>query len=492
MEVSPLPESSGGGGGGGASEEDGMRLGEGEGSEQYHTVGGGNRWPPQETLALLKIRSDMDASFKDSGLRAPLWEEISRRMSELGYARSAKKCKEKFDNTQKYHKRTKEGRSRKSNGKSYKFFEQLEAIDGCRSSRFQFLATYAANQKSSSVIDATPCSVYSPSMQFFDNSSTSTTSTPSRDESEGTRRKKKKRRKLSEFFDGLMAKVIEKQESLQRKFVEAVERFERDRMAREEAWKLQELERIKRERELLAREREIVAAKDAAVLSFLQKFSNETEPFTFPSPSPLPLPVQVSIPEKQKLPIPKLKTTTERFIPIRSSSRWPKEEIEALIKLRTNFEIRYQEHGPKGPLWEEVSAEMKKLGYDRNPKRCKEKWENMNKYFKRVKESSSTKVRTEDSKTCPYFHQLDALYSGKRRKVESSVNSGNELKPEELLMHMMRRQEDPESATTDDGGGGNLDGESDGYRNDRSSLPAMDESLPKTDDDRRGSYFCPG
>jgi hypothetical protein len=32
------------------------------------------RWPRQETLALLQIRSEMDGSFRD----ATLWEEISR------------------------------------------------------------------------------------------------------------------------------------------------------------------------------------------------------------------------------------------------------------------------------------------------------------------------------------------------------------------------------------------------------------------------------
>ena len=40
--------------------------------------GGGNRWPRPETLALLRIRSEMDKAFRDSTLKAPLWEEISR------------------------------------------------------------------------------------------------------------------------------------------------------------------------------------------------------------------------------------------------------------------------------------------------------------------------------------------------------------------------------------------------------------------------------
>lgn len=39
---------------------------------------GGNRWPRQETLALLQIRSDMDLLFRDSSGKGPLWEEISR------------------------------------------------------------------------------------------------------------------------------------------------------------------------------------------------------------------------------------------------------------------------------------------------------------------------------------------------------------------------------------------------------------------------------
>lgn len=38
----------------------------------------GNRWPQQETLALLKIRSDMDVAFRDANLKAPLWEDVSR------------------------------------------------------------------------------------------------------------------------------------------------------------------------------------------------------------------------------------------------------------------------------------------------------------------------------------------------------------------------------------------------------------------------------
>lgn len=75
---------SGGGGGGeaagvagtssgGFSEEDKLLR-----MEESERNSGGNRWPRQETLALLQIRSDMDVAFRDSSLKGPLWDEVSR------------------------------------------------------------------------------------------------------------------------------------------------------------------------------------------------------------------------------------------------------------------------------------------------------------------------------------------------------------------------------------------------------------------------------
>ncbi|KGN62133.1 trihelix transcription factor GT-2 [Cucumis sativus] len=421
----------------------------------------GNRWPREETMALLKVRSSMDTAFRDASLKAPLWEEVSRKLGELGYNRNAKKCKEKFENIYKYHKRTKDGRSGKSNGKNYRYFEQLEALDN-----HSLLPSQADSMEeipriipNNVVHNAIPCSVVNPGANFVETTttslSTSTTSSSSK-ESGGTRKKK---RKFVEFFERLMNEVIEKQEKLQKKFVEALEKCEVERLAREEEWKMQELARIKKERERLNQERSIAAAKDAAVLSFLKVFSEQGGTVQFPEN----LLLMENLTEKQDDANGERNTSTQENINNGnsnqiSSSRWPKEEIDALIQLRTNLQMKYQDNGPKGPLWEEISLAMKKLGYDRNAKRCKEKWENINKYFKRVKESN--KKRPEDSKTCPYFQQLDALYKQKSKKViNNPANPNYELKPEELLMHMMGSQEEthqPESAT-DDGEAENAD-----------------------------------
>lgn len=77
------PESGGGGATSGGSSEIGLGGGGGSSSggfmiEEGEKNSGGNRWPRQETIALLKIRSEMDHVFRDSSLKGPLWEEVSR------------------------------------------------------------------------------------------------------------------------------------------------------------------------------------------------------------------------------------------------------------------------------------------------------------------------------------------------------------------------------------------------------------------------------
>ncbi|KAK4490192.1 hypothetical protein RD792_000849 [Penstemon davidsonii] len=507
---------------------------------------GGNRWPRQETLALLKIRSDMDVAFRDSSLKGPLWDEVSRKMAELGFQRSAKKCKEKFENVYKYHKRTKEGRSSKPEGKSYRFFDQLAALENAPPLSFapppprpqpqpppatpiavappqppnpnnnlpmpSHISTTISSSSPSPLSVAPPnmavtqttsfqqpiqqvihtsnppqSHTFQPSqphlpMSFLSNSTSSSTSS---DEDIQMRRGKK--RKWKDFFEKLMMDVVHKQEEMQRKFLDTLEKRERDRMAREEAWRVQEMARLNREHELLVQERSVASAKDNAVIAFLQKVTDQhnlqipiNKIASAPPPPPQPqVPMQVQTPvenphhppppQKQQQPQPQPPPPPQSTFPPTttvvsamgstppaptptptptpqtmtvvtinkpldvskfdnggdsnqpSSSRWPKAEVEALIKLRTNLELKYQDSGPKGPLWEEISSAMAKIGYNRSSKRCKEKWENINKYYKKVKESN--KRRPEDSKTCPYFHQLDAIYKEKAKNPVGSYSN---------------------------------------------------------------------
>ncbi|KAF8377161.1 hypothetical protein HHK36_030534 [Tetracentron sinense] len=438
--ISGLTGNSGGGDSAG-NHEAGVGVGGaitgGFGREKSDRNSAGNRWPRQETLALLKIRSDMDVAFRDSALKGPLWEEVSRKLAELGYHRTAKKCKEKFENVYKYYKRTKEGRSSRPDSKTYRFFDQLEALDS-----HPLLPSHSPEKLQTPLMAEMPTNLsqiivpsrsQNPTTDFL-SPSTSPSSSSGKEPEENS----KKKRKMAAFFDRLMKDVIEKQEVLQKKFIEALEKRENDRMVREEAWKMQEFERMNREHEIIVQERSMTAAKDAAVIAFLQKISEESNP-------PVQLPENPS--SSQKILDYRRLENAENFIR-RSSSRWPKAEVQALIKLRTSLDLKYQETGPKGSLWEEISSAMKKLGYNRSSKRCKEKWENINKYFKRVKERNTK--RLEDSKTCPYFDQLDALYKEKTEKIMgNSLNPGFGLNREDLLQPLQVQEQRPESVMED-------------------------------------------
>ncbi|KAG8378124.1 hypothetical protein BUALT_Bualt08G0105500 [Buddleja alternifolia] len=458
-------------------------------------------------------------------------------MGELGFQRSAKKCKEKFENVYKYHKRTKDGRTSKPDAKSYRFFDQLEALENTPPVNYTApprpqppppVATMAAtpvssmppniNTVTSASPSPTPLSIIPPNPNNQINSSlfqqsqpqpintsippqnhnfqpsnthrphistsllsNSTSSSTSSDED--IQRRRGRKRKWKDYFERLMKEVVHKQEELQKKFLDTLEKRERERATREEAWRAQEMARMNREHDLLVQERSIAAAKDAAVIAFLQKVTDQqnlqipmisnnniavpppqvamqvrpppenpqTPRQPPPTPPPPPQQQQATLPPP---PPPQAVTVTpakvietsktdnggDTFLPP-SSSRWPKAEVQALINLRTSLDLKYQDNGPKGPLWEEISSAMAKLGYNRSSKRCKEKWENINKYYKKVKESN--KKRPEDSKTCPYFHQLEAIYKDRAKNdVAHSFNPASyATKPENSMVPIMARPE---------------------------------------------------
>lgn len=399
---------------------------------------------------------------------------MRRKLGEVGYGRSGKKCKEKFENVQKYYKRTKEGRGGRQDGKTYKFFTQLEALHNATAaastpnvvpvslslpSPVPFgisnptpisslkippaAATISSSETPVGIgVFATPAAAARGVSISSNSSSSSTGSEEELDavdlEGEPSTSRKRRRgssgrrhRMMMGFFENLMKEVMQKQEVMQQKFLEAIEKREQDRIAREETWKRQEMARLSREQERVAQDRTISASRDAAIIAFLQKFTAQTlqlpqPPINFPSPSdpqqqhhdlPVPAPAPAPMPARAPQALLQMEHYEQQHggdggsssEPI--SSRWPKPEVLALIKLRGGLEPRYQETGPKGPLWDEISARMHRMGYNRSAKRCKEKWENINKYFKKVKDSN--KKRRHDSKTCPYFDELDALYRSK-------------------------------------------------------------------------------
>ncbi|KAK3154768.1 hypothetical protein QOZ80_2BG0194850 [Eleusine coracana subsp. coracana] len=392
---------------------------------------GSTRWPREETLALIRIRSEMDAAFRNAPLKAPLWEDVARKLAALGYRRSAKKCKEKFENVDKYYRRTKEARAGRQDGKSYRFFSELEALHAAAPQRQQQQASVQANPQPSATMPWTVTTAVDLSFSSMSGSESDDDEFDVDDaEDDLGKGDGECEREMMAAFEGMMRQVTEKQDAMQRVFLDTLERWEAERTAREEAWRRQEVARINRERDQLARERAAAASRDAALIAFLNRVGggggHQLPPPMPSSSSPRHHDAAQTTTSLLQAPPPLPKWDDNWAWPgggeiggggSTPSSRWPKEEVHALIQLRAEKEEEHHDLGgsssSKGPLWEDIAAGMRRIGYNRNAKRCKEKWENINKYFKKVKESN--KRRPEDSKTCPYFHQLDAMYRKKQR-----------------------------------------------------------------------------
>ncbi|VFQ66303.1 unnamed protein product [Cuscuta campestris] len=494
-------------------------------------------WSNDEVLALLKIRSNMEIWFPDF-----TWEHVSRKLAEVGYKRSAEKCKERFEE---------ESRNLSFN-KSLRFFTELDDDgDGDddvelyhhhhhthhQNPHYINLSSHHHHHKNLThdhdddddhdheedplipeqhdkeednknrshsqspeegeevVVDHNMSNAIENEEVAFVTRRESTNATTSsngnntsnnynddghdddhEEEDERVMKKKNmKRKERFEMFKGMCERIVERimgqQEELHNKIIEDMVKMEEVKIARDDAWKREEMDRINREIEIREKEQAVASDRHAKMIEFLNKLSsssssssssstahsicltgkfqhdlfeamanaqNSCEKKGFSSPSPLiPLPCTTVTDQDDDLTMkdsgpapssPVRKKSRPSHVMARDGDvgkRWPREEVLALINLRSsvnnnnggssddnnnNNNSNDLKDGAKGPLWERVSQGMQELGYSRSAKRCKEKWENINKYFRKTKDSK--KKRPLDSRTCPYFHQLSTLYCG--------------------------------------------------------------------------------
>ncbi|CAO2824078.1 unnamed protein product [Amaranthus hypochondriacus] len=323
--------------------------------------GGVVRWPRQETLSLLEVRSKLDHKFKEANQKAPLWDEVARVMlEEHGYQRTGKKCREKFENLYKYYKKTKEGKAGRQDGKHYRFFKQLDALFG---ENHPLNNSENTHQISEIIPSFNKNPTIPTNLGTFENnplncppsvslSNSSNYDTSSLDDI--IREKKKKRgkgnwkAKIKEFLDYQMRKIMEKQEDWVEKMMKIMENREKERIEREEQWRKQEIERMEKEYKFWANERAWIEARDLVIKSALEKISNDHDHD-------------------------------------HDENQWLESEVTRLIQLRSSMESRFQQCGfLEDVLWEDIGAKMSFFGYDKSGIVCKEKWDSIiinNNYF---------------------------------------------------------------------------------------------------------------
>lgn len=234
-----------------------------------------------------------------------------------GYQRSGKKCREKFENLYKYYKKTKEGKAGRHDGKHYRFFRQLEALYGDRTSNGLTTSSVPGAQAMVNSLGSYHPSIISPqsinasndnhelsshqsqkaasdSLSLSGSSDFDTSSSNDDDDSGtkdpmvestsvGTNTRVKKRgagrswkAKIKDFIDSRMRKLIEKQEEWVEKMMRALEEKEQERLLREEEWRRQEIARIDKEHKFWAKERAWIEARDAALMEAIHNLTSRS------------------------------------------------------------------------------------------------------------------------------------------------------------------------------------------------------------------------
>ncbi|KAK4767016.1 hypothetical protein SAY86_014767 [Trapa natans] len=298
------------------------------------------------------------------------------------------------------------------------------------------------------------------------------------------RRKKKRQEKFETFklfCESMVERLMAQQEEIHNKLLEDMMRRDREMVEKEEAWKKMEMDRVNKELDRRAHEQSLAQIRHAAIIELLKRFTTdhprenrqdhdhgdsnpvsavaggapdndddgdrpEPSPNSNPPPPPPPSAVVSTSPVSSKTP--RNTRASGNGEGADTGKRWPREEVLALINLRCSIpgsggeerSENQQQQGQGGggsgsamraPLWERISQGMSELGYKRSAKRCKEKWENINKYFRKTKDSTASKKRPPDSRTCPYFQQLTALYNqGKLAPVQSAPRENPASSPD--------------------------------------------------------------
>ncbi|PKA50069.1 Trihelix transcription factor GT-4 [Apostasia shenzhenica] len=87
-------------------------------------------WLQEETLCLIVLRREMDRLFNTSKSNKHLWGQISAKMREKGFERSATMCTDKWRNLMKEYKKSKHHRSVRGSGGSAKMacYKELEEL----------------------------------------------------------------------------------------------------------------------------------------------------------------------------------------------------------------------------------------------------------------------------------------------------------------------------------------------------------------------------
>ncbi|KAL4567058.1 hypothetical protein LXL04_022629 [Taraxacum kok-saghyz] len=410
-------------------------------------------WSNDEVIQLLRIKSSSENWFKDL-----TWDHVSRKLSELGYKRSAQKCKEKFEEETCRNFSSTIGYNK--NSSRYMISEELDEnlYNNADQNTHHHVTTESPEdmsyQEKPQVDEKEEEQQQDLEVQgqkgHFEEDASEIMIQRSEDNVHVTNSKKRKRKhKKFKMVKGLCVDLVKKlmaqQEEMHKKLLDDMANRDEKKIKREEAWRKEEMERVKREIHIREHEHEMAKDRQSTITEFLNKITSFDQKIQIPIEMNLQelqthlanINNQIPLCEITKIPSSDKITNNHDLSTMKDDigKRWPREEVLALISIRSNVNNgiggNNEEHQGYignnkggGSLWERISQAMLEMGYKRSAKRCKEKWENINKYFRKTKDAN--KKRSLDSRTCPYYHELSKLYNQEKQESNSAGVSSDE------------------------------------------------------------------
>lgn len=118
----------------------------------------------------------------------------------------------------------------------------------------------------------------------------------------------------------------------------------------------------------------------------------------------------------------------EMKAPKKRAETWIQDEIRSLINFRREIDGLFNTSKSNKHLWEQISSKMREKGFDRSPNMCTDKWRNLLKEFKKVRQQE----RGSGSGKLSYYKELEELL---RERNRNAANCNTPLPKPQSYLH---------------------------------------------------------
>lgn len=333
-------------------------------------------WTRQETLRLIRLRSELEPRFARSGRKSELWDEISVALQRESICRDSQQCRDKWEKLTAGYKEVRDGiKNRQDNP----FFDELQPLLSARGA--------AAKVKDG----AEPAAVEVPN---GGDSKTDEEEGHGEGEGEGEGEEEtedgsppgKRRCRYwtgtgTNNLDTVLENLFDRQQKFFRDLLDSMEQREQIR------------EQIRQEKEdrWRAEERAQRSSLSEAMIRLSRKLlQQQSQEFTAHN--------GVGV-----VNIANTNNNTGGGNPKKRSKNWKRAEVLRLIKFRGEMETKFMKSTRRAALWDEVAGLLAREGIRRDGKQCREKWDKLVAEYKEVVDGKR------DRGESPYFAELTPI-----------------------------------------------------------------------------------